>query len=380
MGRPRPQRCARCAEPAARYCEKCHCAYYCSRQCQVDDWKVGTHKIVCAGPAQKNRTPSSVLSAVANEWALRDNFARAIELWLCAIANFDEDTDGDFGTFVLWHALVANALSLHARFSEALGHLNVVLVHWRSCSPEGAHRALQQLVSVLFNQHEVDIVALRRAVGVLRINVTERMPDDTCALAEMYTAEVALLRTEKHTNAKPQVDVAFSNLLECVKSAVGANDADTTVIVMRSINWVLHWLIVDARYTTALDCALRVRQTLGAFLVQYPLHERLRGTVGVLLMHQAVAQYRSNVDNDIETIRQTFKRASSMLRACATMRSECLVHWAEFERDVGSLTKSRAMTLTAHALLHSTMGEKEYLRMSRLNQSQTSQPHTVKNS
>lgn len=52
--------CARCHAPASNRCSKCHSEWYCSRQCQVQDWP--THKQLCkvlAAQTPKAQTPPS---------------------------------------------------------------------------------------------------------------------------------------------------------------------------------------------------------------------------------------------------------------------------------------------------------------------------------
>ncbi|KAK4153416.1 hypothetical protein C8A00DRAFT_15351 [Chaetomidium leptoderma] len=51
--------CTACEKKAVEFCGKCHCAGYCSRQCQVADWPL--HKKVCpdfAGTAALDKRPS----------------------------------------------------------------------------------------------------------------------------------------------------------------------------------------------------------------------------------------------------------------------------------------------------------------------------------
>lgn len=42
---PESKVCAVCHQPGEKSCSKCHSIYYCSRQCQEQDWKI--HKIIC---------------------------------------------------------------------------------------------------------------------------------------------------------------------------------------------------------------------------------------------------------------------------------------------------------------------------------------------
>ena len=40
--------CRRCFKPNSRmYCSKCKMAYYCSKECQEEDWKLLNHNLVC---------------------------------------------------------------------------------------------------------------------------------------------------------------------------------------------------------------------------------------------------------------------------------------------------------------------------------------------
>ncbi len=39
--------CYSCHQNASQVCSKCKKRFYCSRTCQIDDWKFGGHKYFC---------------------------------------------------------------------------------------------------------------------------------------------------------------------------------------------------------------------------------------------------------------------------------------------------------------------------------------------
>ena len=49
--------CSFCGEKASLKCAKCEYGYYCTRECQVKDWKHANHKQICKIYNQDGETP-----------------------------------------------------------------------------------------------------------------------------------------------------------------------------------------------------------------------------------------------------------------------------------------------------------------------------------
>lgn len=60
------KRCFQCHKPAAKMCSACHCACFCSRECQLSGWEA--HKQVCKlVKASKVRVEADTLELVESE-------------------------------------------------------------------------------------------------------------------------------------------------------------------------------------------------------------------------------------------------------------------------------------------------------------------------
>jgi hypothetical protein len=76
---PRHPVCFSCAEQSSAEkkfskCEKCHIAAYCSRDCQIKDWKEGRHKLACSSYARLASMTDETKAAIRNEIFLRIRF------------------------------------------------------------------------------------------------------------------------------------------------------------------------------------------------------------------------------------------------------------------------------------------------------------------
>ena len=50
------QSCVVCSAPSSKECGRCRVVFYCSRPCQIKDWKDNNHKILCGGPVYIGRS------------------------------------------------------------------------------------------------------------------------------------------------------------------------------------------------------------------------------------------------------------------------------------------------------------------------------------
>ena len=65
-------------------CSKCGVAVYCSRECQVNDWKVGRHKLACPSYARVAKQPLSE----ATKATIRNELFARIRFYICPYAVF----------------------------------------------------------------------------------------------------------------------------------------------------------------------------------------------------------------------------------------------------------------------------------------------------
>lgn len=65
-------------------CSKCNVAAYCSRECQLTDWKTGRHKMACPSYARVAQTPISDETKIA----IRNELFARIRFYVCPYAVF----------------------------------------------------------------------------------------------------------------------------------------------------------------------------------------------------------------------------------------------------------------------------------------------------
>lgn len=187
--KPESMICFNCGAPHAKLlrCAKCQVATYCQRECQVQDWKVGKHKMACS--SYKRVGPQMILASeeVKHE-SCSDLFGR-IRFYACPYAVHKSQTLGR-GFLFIQSDLTLAALSL-AIPKDTYGRRTsnrAVLVHFLTqgeydaevCRDDfemaAVRSSLQEVVSSYDEENEV-VLLFRFRCGHVSIGKSPLVPD-----------------------------------------------------------------------------------------------------------------------------------------------------------------------------------------------------------
>ena len=187
---PKPQApiCFWCGTPASdnknlSKCAKCHVATYCSRDCQVSDWKQGHHKLACASYLRLASVTDETKTTIRNEIFSRVRF------YACPYATFKTAELGSGFLFIQSETTLLDlSISIPKDTSGRVNPNRSILMHFLTmgefdaevCRDDfemAATRAkLQELIRAYDSEKEV-VLLVRMRCGHVSVGKAALVPD-----------------------------------------------------------------------------------------------------------------------------------------------------------------------------------------------------------